>query len=111
MADAGTPTALIDAQRAVFARGAAAADDRAWHLAARRASAPDELLQAGANDFGGGAREEVFLLETFRLYIRHAVRHLDRWMRRVGGSSFLQPSRALSRHQPLNIVGVIGAWN
>lgn len=75
----------------------------------------EELVQAMNEDFGGRAREETLMLELFPLYdqIRHARRHLERWMRRrsVKSTWFLQPSRAFYQFQPLGVVGVIGAWN
>jgi len=109
---------LLDAQRAAFARGAPDYAQRMQALAALRdavhAREPD-LLRAVSEDFGGRAHEETLLLELFPLYdqIRHARRHLKRWMRRrrVASSWFLQPSRAFYQYQPLGVVGVIGAWN
>jgi coniferyl-aldehyde dehydrogenase len=110
--------ARLDAQRAAFARGAPdyrrrmdALDTLRDGLRARE----EELLRAVSADYGGRAREETLLLELFPLYdaIRHAKRHLKAWMRaqRVPSTWYLRPSRAYVVHQPLGVVGVIGAWN
>ena len=118
----GRPTgdlhALFQAQRRAFASGA---PDYARRMAALEAlrdglvARKEELVAAVSADFGGRAREETLLLELFPLLdqIRHARRHLRKWMRRtrVGSTWFLMPSRAYVVHQPLGVVGVIGAWN
>ncbi|MEX1185279.1 MAG: coniferyl aldehyde dehydrogenase [Gemmatimonadaceae bacterium] len=110
--------ALLDAQRAAFARGAPPYQRRMDALAALRdglRARQAELVRAVHDDFGGRSSEETLLLELFPLYdqIRHARRHLRGWMRRrrVRGSWFLLPARAYYQHQPLGVVGVIGAWN
>ena len=110
--------ALFDAQRAAAARGAPDLARRLSALAALRdgvRARQDDLLHAVSEDFGGRAHEETLLLELFPFYdqLRHARRHLPRWMRRrrVRSSWFLQPSRAFYQYQPLGVVGVIGAWN
>ena len=110
--------ALLDAQRAAFARGAPDYRARMGALGTlRRAlhARREELARAVSDDFGGRAHEETLLLELFPLFdqIRHARSHLRRWMRRrrVGSSWFLEPSRAFYQYQPLGVVGVIGAWN
>jgi len=110
--------ALLDAQRAAFMRGAPDHRARMRALAALRDALharEDELVRAVSDDFGGRAHEETLLLELFPLYdqIRHARRHLKRWMRRrsVPSAWFLKPSRAFYQYQPLGVVGVIGAWN
>lgn len=109
---------MLQTQRAAFARGAPDHRRRMRALAALRdgiKARQDELLRAVSDDFGGRAHEETLLLELFPLYdqIRHARRHLRRWMRRrrVASSWFLEPARAFYQYQPLGVVGVIGAWN
>ena len=109
---------LLETQRAAFARGAPDYRRRMRALATLRDALhahQDELLSAVSEDFGGRAHEETLLLELFPLYdqIRHARRHLKRWMRRrdVPSAWFLKPSRAFYQYQPLGVVGVIGAWN
>lgn len=108
----------LAAQRAAFARGAPDYDRRMRALAALRdglRARQEEVVRAVSEDFGGRARDETLILELFPLYdqIRHARRHLRRWMRRraVGSTWFLRPSRAFVQYQPLGVVGVIGAWN
>ena len=119
--DDGGPYPLAQAlatQRAAFARGA---PDDAARIAALDAlrdglrAHEAELVQAVSDDYGGRAHEETLLLELFPLYeaIRHARRHLRRWMRRrrVRGAWALMPGRAFVMYQPLGVVGVVGAWN
>jgi coniferyl-aldehyde dehydrogenase len=110
--------ARLALQRDAFGRGAPDYARRMQALAALRdgiRAHEDELLQAVADDFGGRAREETLMLELFPLYdqVRHARRHLKRWMRRrrVPSSWFLRPSRAFYQYQPLGVVGIIGTWN
>lgn len=61
----------------------------------------DGLIAAVDADFGGRTAAETRLLELLPLYdqIAHARRHLRGWMRRrrVAGSRFLWPARALDR--------------
>jgi coniferyl-aldehyde dehydrogenase len=111
-------TGRLDAQRAAFARGAPGYAQRMRALGALRRAVrarQEDLARAVSADFGGRAHEETLLLELFPFYdqIRHARRHLKRWMRRrrVPSSWFLRPSRAFYQYQPLGVVGVIGAWN
>ena len=74
-----------------------------------------EIADAVNEDFGGRARQETLALELAPLVdaIRHARRHLARWMRprtvRAGINFF--PARAHIIHQPLGVIGIIGAWN
>jgi len=112
------PTRLLAAQRAAFARGAPDYRARIDALDALRdgiRAHEEELVQAVSDDYGGRAREETLLLELFPLYdlIRHARRHLKRWMRRrrVPGAWALLPARAFVMYQPLGVIGVVGAWN
>jgi coniferyl-aldehyde dehydrogenase len=115
------PTALrqlLDAQRSAFARGAPDYRRRIKALHALRhalSTYREDFADALNADYGGRAREETLLLEIFPLLdqIRHATRHLKSWMkpRRVRASWFLLPSRVHIVHQPLGVVGVIGAWN
>ena len=75
----------------------------------------EALAAAASRDFGRRSPQETLLLEVFPLLeqIRHARRHLRRWMRRrrARSSWFLWPSRAYLIYQPLGVVGLIGAWN
>lgn len=110
--------ALLDAQRAAFARGAPTYRRRMDALAALRdglRARQAELVRAVHDDFGGRSTTETLLLDLFPVYdqIQHARRHLRGWMRRrsVRGSWFLLPARAYYEYQPLGVVGVIGPWN
>ncbi len=74
-----------------------------------------EYVEAVSADFGGRAPEETLLLEIFVLIdeIRHTRRHLKKWMKIkwvMPNWQFL-PSRTKIIHQPLGVVGVMGAWN
>lgn len=105
------------------------------HAAARAGSAPDlherrerltrleKLLQAHATalaeaiseDFGGRSQTETKLLEVLPALrgIRHARRHLARWMKdeRRPVDLVFQPAKAWVRYEPLGVVGIIAPWN
>ena len=74
-----------------------------------------QLADAVAADFGHRSQQETRLLEFFPALegIRHARRHLRRWMapRRRPVSLWFQPGRAELRPQPLGCVGIISPWN
>lgn len=73
------------------------------------------LLNALQKDFGCRVHEESRLIELIPLLgeIKHAKRHLSKWMRpskrRVHISSF--PAVAKVAYQPKGVVGVISPWN
>jgi coniferyl-aldehyde dehydrogenase len=75
----------------------------------------EQIASVVNEDFGGRARQETLALELAPLVdaIRHARRHLARWMKprkvRTGINFF--PARARIVHQPLGVIGIIGAWN
>ena len=75
----------------------------------------DAIAEAVNCDFGHRAVAETRLLELFPSYeaIRHARRHLWRWMcpQRRKVSLWFQPGRAEIRYQPLGVVGIIVPWN
>jgi len=109
---------LLDLQKKAFMKGAMDYSQRLKALELLKEavlSHQEELLQAVSDDFGGRAHEETLALELFPLFdqIRHARRHLRKWMRRryVRSSWFLMPSRAFYQYQPLGVVGILGAWN
>lgn len=108
----------LEAQRAAFARAAPDYRQRMDALSGLRdalRAKQGELLDALSADFGGRAREEGLLFELFQLseQIAHARSRLARWMKpkRVSSSWFLLPSSAYVVHQPLGVVGAVGAWN
>lgn len=75
----------------------------------------EEFVRATSEDFGGRARQETLVLELIPLadQIRHTRKHMARWMkpRSVAAGLSYFPSRAKILHQPLGVMGIIGAWN
>ena len=122
-AETSTPVARMDevfaAQRAAFARAmnppvAARRDrlDRLLHLTEKHQNA---IIDAISADFGHRSRQETDLADIFVVMsaIRHAQRHLRRWMkpRRVPTPLHLLPARSELIRQPVGVVGVISPWN
>jgi len=73
------------------------------------------LIEAISEDFGGRSADETLLAELLPSIqgLRHAERHLHRWVRasrRRVGLAF-QPASAHVRYQPLGVVGIIVPWN
>ena len=75
----------------------------------------DAFVASLIADFGHRAPQETRLLEVFPVVdeIRHSRRHLRGWMRARSAATNWQfsPSRSRIIHQPLGVVGIIGAWN
>ena len=73
------------------------------------------LCTAVDRDFKGRAFQETRLLEIFPALeaIRHARRHLRRWMRpqRRPTSLWFLPGRSRLMFQPLGVVGIVVPWN
>ena len=73
------------------------------------------LVDSLNEDFGARARQETQILEIFPTLdeIRHIRRRLKAWMRprSVPANWQVWPSRARIVHQPLGVVGILGAWN
>jgi acyl-CoA reductase-like NAD-dependent aldehyde dehydrogenase len=75
----------------------------------------DSLARALDGDFGGRSRTEILFSEIFVALnsIRHARRHVARWMacrpREIGWQ--LQPARAYILPQPLGVIGIVAPWN
>ncbi|WP_434627009.1 coniferyl aldehyde dehydrogenase [Chromobacterium sp. CV08] len=73
------------------------------------------LVDAVSLDFGQRSSVETRLAELFPSLeaVRHARRHLNRWMRpqRRGVSIWFQPAGASVLPQPLGVVGVVVPWN
>jgi coniferyl-aldehyde dehydrogenase len=79
------------------------------------ASHQQALVEAISADFGNRSADETLLAEVMPSLhgIRHAKRHLARWMkpsRRRVGLAF-QPASAKVLYQPLGVVGIIVPWN
>ena len=74
-----------------------------------------EWCAAVSADFGHRSDTETRLAELFPSMegIRHAKKHLARWMKPQGRpvSFWFKPARARVRPQPLGVIGVIVPWN
>jgi coniferyl-aldehyde dehydrogenase len=74
-----------------------------------------EFSAAISGDFGTRSGTEIRITETLVLQsgIRHAIRHLSRWMRvrRVSTALAYRPGRSFIMHQPLGVIGIISPWN
>ena len=111
--------ATFAAQRLAFAGNPMppAAQRRQWLKSLREALLGDQqaLIEAIDADFSGRSTDETLLAELLPTVqgIRHAERHLQRWMRparRAVGLAF-QPASARVLYQPLGVVGIIVPWN
>lgn len=111
--------ATFAAQRKAFAGNPMppAAQRRQWLKSLREALLADQqqLIEAIDTDFSGRSADETLLAELLPSVqgIRHAERHLRRWMRparRAVGLAF-QPASARVLYQPLGVVGIIVPWN
>lgn len=74
-----------------------------------------EFAAAISSDFGTRSFTEIRITETLVLQsgIRHASRHLARWMRprRVSTALAYRPGRSVIMRQPLGVIGIISPWN
>ena len=74
-----------------------------------------ELSAAISSDFATRSPIEIRITETLFLQsgIRHAIRHLSRWMRprRVATALAYRPGKSMILRQPLGVVGIISPWN
>ena len=115
MADARALQARLALQRQAFACDpyptAQVRRDRLARLATLTRDHRDEIIQAISRDFGDRAEAETRLAEIAPLLqaVRHARRHLKRWMRpeRASVPWRLKPASARLHHQPLGVVGII----
>jgi coniferyl-aldehyde dehydrogenase len=73
------------------------------------------IVEAIARDFGTRSKHETQLLELFPSLeaVRHARRHVARWMRpqHRGTNLWFLPGRSRIVWQPLGVVGIIVPWN
>ncbi|MBF8743738.1 coniferyl aldehyde dehydrogenase [Pseudomonas guariconensis] len=111
--------ATFAAQRTAFGANPMppAAQRRQWLKSLRELLLEHQqpLIEAIDRDFEGRSADETLLAELLPSVqgLRHAERHLHRWMkpsRRKVGLAF-QPARAQVLYQPLGVVGVIVPWN
>ena len=89
--------------------------DRLMRLERMVRGARKVLAVAIAADFGRRSHDETELLELFPSLsaIRHARRHVKRWMRaeRRPTSIWFRPGRSALLAQPLGVIGVVAPWN
>jgi coniferyl-aldehyde dehydrogenase len=110
---------LFSAQREAFASerdpAFAVRRDRLDRLATLIDAGEAEIVAAIGADFGARPAQETRLAELFIVTagIRHARRHLRRWMRprRVATPLYLRPGASRVVPQPLGVVGIISPWN
>lgn len=110
---------IFEAQRTAFARAPnpdrAERDRRLRALEAILRENVAALARAVSADFGHRSAHETRLLELFPSLqaIKHARRHLGRWMapQRRRTSRWFLPGRSRVIAQPLGVVGVIVPWN
>ncbi len=111
--------AIFEAQRAAFLRAETPTlDERRADLNKLSAAIgrdSDRLADAISADFGSRSRYETELAELYpvRAAIRHASRHLGRWMRpnTVTVGLELMPAAARIFYQPVGVAGIISPWN
>ena len=114
--------ALDDAFHAMFALTrtgtAPALAERLDRLARLRAVISDNerrFEQAISADFGHRSSTETTIAETLLVLgeIRHAARHLKKWMapQRVATALQFMPAKNRLMPQPVGVVGIIAPWN
>jgi coniferyl-aldehyde dehydrogenase len=114
--------ALDDAFHAMFGltrtKPAPGLGERLDRLARLRAAISDNerrFEEAISADFGHRSATETLIAETLLVLneIRHAARHLKRWMAPQRVSTALQfiPAKNRLIPQPLGVVGIIAPWN
>jgi coniferyl-aldehyde dehydrogenase len=115
-------SALEDAFHAMFelSRTTPAPDfaERLDRLARLRAVVADNegrFEQAISADFGHRSRTETAIAETLLVLgeIKHAAKHLKKWMapQRVSTALQFMPAKNRLIPQPLGVVGIIAPWN
>ena len=115
-------SALDDAFHAMLeltrTRPAPGLEERLDRLARLRAVVSDNetrFEQAISADFGHRSRTETAIAESLLVLgeIRHAAKHLKKWMapRRVSTALQFMPARNRLIPQPLGVVGIIAPWN
>src|SRR5215472_17568411 len=107
--------AQFEASRAEHAPSCEVRIDRLRRLRAAIRESEARLEQAISADFGHRAAVETTIAETLFLYveIKHAVKHLRKWMapRRITTALQFLPAKNRLIPQPLGVVGIIAPWN
>jgi coniferyl-aldehyde dehydrogenase len=89
--------------------------DRLARLRSTVADNEGRFRDAISTDFGHRAAVETTIAEALFLYveIRHATKHLKKWMapRRVPTALQFMPGKNRLMAQPLGVVGIIAPWN
>jgi len=110
---------LLDLQRRAFAAdpmpGRAVRDDRLARLLAMVEQHAEAFSAAISEDFGHRSRHETLVAEIFVVVaaIRHARRHLGKWMRmrRAPTALHYRPGYNRILPQPVGVAGVVSPWN
>jgi len=111
--------AILERQRSAFAEEmnptVAVRQDRLARLAAMSEKHAARIIEAISADFGHRSAHETQMAELLVLSgsIRHAQRHLKRWMkpRRVPTAMQYRPASNRLLRQPLGVVGIVAPWN
>ncbi|MDR2990606.1 MAG: coniferyl aldehyde dehydrogenase [Burkholderiaceae bacterium] len=107
--------AMLDLSRAQPAPTLAQRLDRLARLRAVVTDNEASFRQAISADFGHRSTTETTVAEILMVLgeIRHAAKHLKRWMapRRVATELQFMPARNRLLAQPLGVVGIIAPWN
>jgi coniferyl-aldehyde dehydrogenase len=107
--------AQLDASRADPLPGCDIRIDRLRRLRAAIEENEARFEQAISADFGHRSAIETTIAETLFLHveIKHATRHLKKWMapRRIHTALQFMPGKNRLIPQPLGVVGIIAPWN
>jgi coniferyl-aldehyde dehydrogenase len=110
---------IFDAQRSAFRAemnpSRAVRADRLDRLARAVTQYEARLVESISTDFGGRPRQITMLADVLQVQgaIKHARRHLGRWMRtrRLPTAPKFWPAYNRLQSQPLGVVGIIAPWN
>jgi coniferyl-aldehyde dehydrogenase len=114
-----TMQSLFDSQRRAFAADCnpdrATRLDRLDRLSRLTEKHQHDIAKAISADFGNRSLHETALAEIFVTLagIKHARRHLAKWMRtrRVPTGAHLKPGYSRVMRQPLGVIGIVSPWN
>jgi coniferyl-aldehyde dehydrogenase len=106
---------LFELSRSMPAPTLAERLDRLARLRAAISENEARFEQAISADFGHRSRTETSIAETMLVLgeIKHATRHLKKWMapQRVSTALQFMPAKNRLIPQPLGVVGIIAPWN